>query len=109
MRVAANDYDYVNETLRTIIESGGEGVILRKVGSHYEHGRSTALIKIKVYRLHILFLFLSFLANCSAQSSVGDKEAIVVGVAHKSVELKLYVKLPLFYSFYSCSLYSPRN
>jgi hypothetical protein len=31
-----------------ILEDGGEGVILRKVGSKYEHGRTSALIKLKV-------------------------------------------------------------
>jgi hypothetical protein len=31
-----------------IIEAGGEGVILRKIASLYESGRSDSLIKIKV-------------------------------------------------------------
>jgi ATP-dependent DNA ligase len=31
-----------------IIEDGGEGIILRNVGSFYEHGRTSSLIKLKV-------------------------------------------------------------
>ena len=38
-----------------IQKGGGEGLILRRVASHYEHGRSLSLLKLKV-----LFFFLSF-------------------------------------------------
>ena len=33
-----------------IIEDGGEGIILRKVGSYFQHGRTNDLIKLKVCR-----------------------------------------------------------
>ena len=33
-----------------VIDQHGEGVILRKVNSLYEHGRSRALVKLKVRR-----------------------------------------------------------
>ena len=45
-----------------IIEDGGEGVILRKVGSFYEHGRTSSLIKLKVpnsFNSSFHFLFYS--------------------------------------------------
>jgi ATP-dependent DNA ligase len=34
--------------VQEVIEDEGEGVIMRKVGSMYEHGRSPNLIKLKV-------------------------------------------------------------
>jgi ATP-dependent DNA ligase len=34
--------------VKTILDNAGEGVILRKMGSRYEHGRSTSLLKFKV-------------------------------------------------------------
>jgi ATP-dependent DNA ligase len=41
----------------TIIENSGEGVIIRKLHSHYENGRSAHLLKIKV-SLSVLFYYL---------------------------------------------------
>ena len=35
---------------KEITENDGEGMILRKVGSLYERGRSISLIKFKVYQ-----------------------------------------------------------
>jgi ATP-dependent DNA ligase len=42
-----------------IIEAGGEGVILQKVGSLYEQGRSSDLLKIKVnlQKDHNLYIY----------------------------------------------------
>ena len=34
--------------LHSILEDAGEGIIARKVGSVYEHGRTSSLIKLKV-------------------------------------------------------------
>jgi ATP-dependent DNA ligase len=35
--------------MQNIVEDEGEGVILRKCGSPYEHGRTPLLVKLKVY------------------------------------------------------------
>eukprot|EP00026_Physarum_polycephalum_P004271 Phypoly_transcript_04288.p1 GENE.Phypoly_transcript_04288~~Phypoly_transcript_04288.p1 ORF type:complete len:615 (+),score=69.63 Phypoly_transcript_04288:198-1847(+) len=54
----------------SIIEHGGEGVILRKIYSMYEPGKSDQLIKLK--------------------ASSGDKEALVIGIGHLGdIKLKL--------------------
>ena len=34
--------------IQMVIDDGGEGIIVRKVGSLYEHGRSKELLKLKV-------------------------------------------------------------
>jgi ATP-dependent DNA ligase len=39
--------------LENITTNGGEGVILRKKGSLYEHGRSPSLLKFKVSTLSL--------------------------------------------------------
>eukprot|EP00026_Physarum_polycephalum_P002644 Phypoly_transcript_02652.p1 GENE.Phypoly_transcript_02652~~Phypoly_transcript_02652.p1 ORF type:complete len:698 (+),score=61.56 Phypoly_transcript_02652:137-2095(+) len=53
-----------------VIQKGGEGVIFRKLASHYEIGRSLSLLKLK--------------------TAMGDKEAMVVGIEDDgSLELKL--------------------
>ena len=36
--------------VRGVIEDGGEGIVMRKVKSVYENGRSSLVLKIKVYR-----------------------------------------------------------
>ena len=51
--------------MRTLAEEviqkgGGEGLILRRVASHYEPGRSLSLLKLKVRSLLIQVLFLLF-------------------------------------------------
>jgi ATP-dependent DNA ligase len=38
----------LNEMMQAINTRGGEGVILRKVGSLYEHGKTATLLKFKV-------------------------------------------------------------
>jgi ATP-dependent DNA ligase len=40
--------NFIEDCLRMVVVEGGEGVILRKHGSPYAHGRSINLIKIKV-------------------------------------------------------------
>lgn len=53
----------VKEIVKGIIEEGGEGVILQKMKSLYEHGRTSSLIKLKVFLLLLsLFPFLLFLS-----------------------------------------------
>jgi hypothetical protein len=47
-RVMSENNAHLSSTVQGIIEDGGEGVILRKIGSIYEHGRSPSLLKIKV-------------------------------------------------------------
>ena len=37
----------LNAILQAIVADGGEGVVLRKVGSYYENGRSPSLLKLK--------------------------------------------------------------
>ena len=101
-----------------IINDGGEGVILRLPKSIFDQGRSSMLIKIKVSSpLFVSSLlpppFLIPLA-CAiverlqiympllicGQATRGDKEAIVVSVAKKSICLKLYVPFILFFLFF---------
>jgi hypothetical protein len=48
LRVQCCDNSHVNEMIEAILDDGGEGVIMRKMGSQYEHGRTTALLKLKV-------------------------------------------------------------
>lgn len=38
----------LNWFLSSIIEDGGEGVIMQRKGSLYEQGRSSSLVKLKV-------------------------------------------------------------
>jgi hypothetical protein len=45
--VAYSDVAY-SDLARLIIDDGGEGIILRKVHSLYEQGRSISLFKLKV-------------------------------------------------------------
>lgn len=50
----------LNEFVQSVINNEGEGIILRKHGSIYEHGRSQSLIKLKVTLLFIVILFIIF-------------------------------------------------
>ena len=47
------------KALKIILDEGGEGVILRRPGSKYEHGRSNHLFKLKV-KLHLSSPFMPF-------------------------------------------------
>lgn len=49
MRMICKDEKHLGVTTQTIIDDGGEGVILRKVGSLYERGRNSSLVKLKVH------------------------------------------------------------
>eukprot|EP00026_Physarum_polycephalum_P002270 Phypoly_transcript_02276.p1 GENE.Phypoly_transcript_02276~~Phypoly_transcript_02276.p1 ORF type:complete len:794 (+),score=74.23 Phypoly_transcript_02276:119-2500(+) len=63
-------FDATQDTIvQNIVQQEGEGIIMRKEGSPYEHGRSSSLIKMK--------------------SIYGDSEGVVVGIRQKSVYLQL--------------------
>ena len=83
---------HLNKVVQLVIEDGGEGVILRKIGSLYEQGRSQSLLKFKVHLIlithSILYSFVTFFVILY-QASLEDKEAVVVGVTYKSIQLKL--------------------
>jgi hypothetical protein len=71
-----------------ITENGGEGVIIRKLHSCYENGRSIHLLKIKVS----LFLYSSILYyNNQKVSSVDDKEGMIISKNKTFVTLQMYV------------------
>lgn len=57
-QVACRDVHHMKEELRRVEALGGEGVMMRRPGSHYEVGRSHSLLKVKTFH---------------------DAEAIVVG------------------------------
>ena len=48
MRVWCTTQQLCDKALRAVLQDGGEGVILRRPASRYEHGRSLSLFKIKV-------------------------------------------------------------
>jgi ATP-dependent DNA ligase len=48
----------MNGMVQEIINDGGEGIILRKVNSLYEYGRTSSLIKLKVVFISSLFSLL---------------------------------------------------
>lgn len=48
MRVLCDGPTHIKKVTQEVIEGIGEGVILRKVGSLYEAGRSESLVKLKV-------------------------------------------------------------
>eukprot|EP00026_Physarum_polycephalum_P001467 Phypoly_transcript_01469.p1 GENE.Phypoly_transcript_01469~~Phypoly_transcript_01469.p1 ORF type:complete len:1107 (+),score=182.36 Phypoly_transcript_01469:326-3322(+) len=61
---------HMRDAVKGVIENGGEGIIMRKVKSMYERGRTSSLLKIK--------------------AAVYDMEAIVVGIDEQNfVHLKL--------------------
>jgi ATP-dependent DNA ligase len=47
-RVMCKGREHLNKTAQELIDEGGEGVIMRVVGSHYLPGRNPALVKLKV-------------------------------------------------------------
>eukprot|EP00026_Physarum_polycephalum_P000538 Phypoly_transcript_00539.p1 GENE.Phypoly_transcript_00539~~Phypoly_transcript_00539.p1 ORF type:complete len:959 (+),score=132.38 Phypoly_transcript_00539:57-2933(+) len=69
-RIKCKSNEHLSQFVQGVIDAGGEGVILRKMNSLYEHGRSRSLVKLKtVY---------------------GDMEGVVVAIApNKSVQLKI--------------------
>jgi ATP-dependent DNA ligase len=48
MRVLMSSNDIMERSASDIIANGGEGVVLRRSSSLYEHGRSLGVLKIKV-------------------------------------------------------------
>lgn len=55
-RMKCKSGTHANEMVERIIEDKGEGIMLRKIGSLYEHGKSQSLLKIKVFILVSLFI-----------------------------------------------------
>ena len=53
----------MNAMVGDIIEDGGEGGILRRVGSFYEPGRTTTLLKLKVLHPSLLIPPLHMIAS----------------------------------------------
>ena len=90
---------------RNIIRDGGEGVIMRKPGSPYEHGRNESLVKLKVY-LYYLFIIKSKNNNklirahrysyiiVIIQMAREDREGLVVRVGRRFYTVQLYVFPP---------------
>lgn len=79
--------------VQKIIEDGGEGIILQKGYSLYESGRSSSLLKLKVFTfpsssLSFVLIFI--------KSSQIDQEGIIEAIRADSVLLRLYVTLFLF-------------
>jgi hypothetical protein len=83
--------------LRKILANGGEGVILHKVNSSYNSGRSNLLYKMKV-----ILLSLSLLPPLSSPSprslhfkiktaTTIDEEVLVVKSTRTHIKLQLYV------------------
>eukprot|EP00026_Physarum_polycephalum_P001627 Phypoly_transcript_01629.p1 GENE.Phypoly_transcript_01629~~Phypoly_transcript_01629.p1 ORF type:complete len:1030 (-),score=139.53 Phypoly_transcript_01629:75-3164(-) len=69
-RILAKSEAHMKFLLNIVLENSGEGLIARKVGSVYENGRSSALLKIK--------------------NVTGDQEGIVVGIdKHNGVHLRM--------------------
>lgn len=46
----------VNNFLKEMISQGGEGLMMRKCNSLYEHGRSSNLLKLKV-KMKIIYIY----------------------------------------------------
>jgi DNA ligase-1 len=48
VQVRCTDYAHLMASLKVVLEARGEGIMLRKPGSAYEHRRSSTLLKVKV-------------------------------------------------------------
>eukprot|EP00026_Physarum_polycephalum_P001538 Phypoly_transcript_01540.p1 GENE.Phypoly_transcript_01540~~Phypoly_transcript_01540.p1 ORF type:complete len:1069 (+),score=95.14 Phypoly_transcript_01540:45-3251(+) len=70
-RIMCKNSKHLNTLVQGVIDDEGEGVIMRKVGSLYENGRSPNLIKLK--------------------TSFGDQEGIIAGIKEDGTVL---LKLP---------------
>lgn len=71
--------------LHAVIDDEGEGVILRKPASLYEHGRNESLLKLKVIVLVVRAL------PHKQQSVRGDREGMVLEAREdRSLILQLY-------------------
>ena len=98
---------HLKRVVQNVAEGGGEGVILQRLASNYEQGRSASLIKLKVRRgkrwegeerererrTERIY-----------QATQEDMEGIVTGIGKcKSVLLKLYVTLQIASHFHLLS------
>eukprot|EP00026_Physarum_polycephalum_P003407 Phypoly_transcript_03418.p1 GENE.Phypoly_transcript_03418~~Phypoly_transcript_03418.p1 ORF type:complete len:724 (+),score=75.11 Phypoly_transcript_03418:129-2300(+) len=68
-RTACKNQRHLEKMLKDVLEKGGEGCVLRKMGSGYERGRSSEVLKVK--------------------SSQDDTEALVIGARANNRILKL--------------------
>jgi hypothetical protein len=50
--------EMILDIVQTVIDNGGEGLILQKYGSAYDVGRSESLVKLKVHPPPFLLIFL---------------------------------------------------
>lgn len=55
-RVSGVGKRQISKLILEIINDGGEGIMMRRPASLYEHGRSTSLIKYKVFICYFIFL-----------------------------------------------------
>ena len=92
------DPKQVIDSERHILGDGGEGIILRSPCSFYHHGRSTSLLKWKVFLssfsllifVYNIITIFDFEAKIINKASLEDKEALVVSVG-TTYNLLLYV------------------
>eukprot|EP00026_Physarum_polycephalum_P001944 Phypoly_transcript_01947.p1 GENE.Phypoly_transcript_01947~~Phypoly_transcript_01947.p1 ORF type:complete len:919 (+),score=98.36 Phypoly_transcript_01947:138-2894(+) len=63
-RTLCENYDRLSSSLVSLLDSGSEGVILRRPGSEYVHGRSPWLLKLKATRADREALVVSCKSNC---------------------------------------------
>lgn len=49
-----------DKATKELIRDNGEGIILRKPGSFYEHSRSSNLLKLKVLLFFLSFIFFKY-------------------------------------------------
>jgi ATP-dependent DNA ligase len=57
-RVICTGHNHLYEVVQSVINTGGEGVILQHLNSPYQHGRTTNLLKIKVTRLYTIYIYI---------------------------------------------------
>ena len=55
-RLLCGNNVFLNAMLQVIVEHGGEGVMMRRVGSYYEYGRSPALLKLKKVYFNLFYI-----------------------------------------------------
>lgn len=74
-RVKCETQQHLSRIALQVIESGGEGIVLRKPHSFYKSGRSQSLLKLKVFASTLNLQPIYHL-----QASRGDKEALVTDI-----------------------------
>lgn len=103
---------HVHLFAKEIIAHKGEGVMLRKVGSTYENGRSLSLLKFKVLSSPSLSLYFIFPFSFSPsvftlQAQQCDAEGIVTTInSSNDITLKLYGYILLIFFTYSILSYA---